>query len=57
MTGVDIQPPPKGFVETDNYLTAVCAGSQKEMVEIIDVEQILLRLLLPDRYFGKACKC
>ncbi|MGO3345054.1 MAG: chemotaxis protein CheV [Marinomonas sp.] len=39
MNWSDIQPPPKGLL-TDNYLTAVCQVD-KEMVEIIDVEQIL----------------
>ncbi len=34
-----IQPPPKGL-SNDNYLTAVCQV-EKEMVEILDVEQIL----------------
>jgi two-component system chemotaxis response regulator CheV len=39
MNWSDIQPPPKGL-SNDNYLTAVCQV-EKEMVEIIDVEQIL----------------
>jgi two-component system, chemotaxis family, chemotaxis protein CheV len=39
MNWSDIQPPPKGL-SNDNYLTAVCQVD-KEMVEIIDVEQIL----------------
>lgn len=39
MNWADIQPPPKGL-SNDNYLTAVCQVD-KEMVEIIDVEQIL----------------
>ncbi|TYL47133.1 chemotaxis protein CheV [Marinomonas sp. IMCC 4694] len=39
MNWSDIQPPPKGLLN-DNYLTAVCQVD-KEMVEIIDVEQIL----------------
>ncbi|ETX10431.1 chemotaxis protein CheW [Marinomonas ushuaiensis DSM 15871] len=39
MNWSDIQPPPKGL-SNDNYLTAVCQV-EKEMVEILDVEQIL----------------
>lgn len=39
MNWSDIQPPPKGLSD-DNYLTAVCQV-EKEMVEIVDVEQIL----------------